>query len=142
MTIITASESETIAAGRELAGSLEPGQIVLLFGDLGAGKTAFVRGLAEGLGIDPGDVSSPTFTIIQEYRGARGTLLHVDLYRLDAREVDDLGLDELGEQAIVAIEWAERLPRQPNGVVQVQLSHHGGDKREITISRTEQSSGD
>jgi tRNA threonylcarbamoyladenosine biosynthesis protein TsaE len=142
MTVITHSESETMAAGRDLAAALEPGQTVLLFGDLGAGKTAFVRGLAEGLGIDPAEVSSPTFTIIQEYRGARGMLLHVDLYRLQPMEVDDLGLDELGAGAIVAIEWAERLPRRPKDVVSVRLSHKGGDQREITILRTDRSSRD
>ena len=69
--------------------------MILLSGDLGAGKTAFVRGLADGLGIDPAVVSSPTFTLIQEYRGGRLPLHHVDLYRLRPIEVDDLGLDEL-----------------------------------------------
>ena len=135
MTITSQSESQTIAAGRELAAHLHAGDAVLLFGDLGAGKTAFVRGLAEGLGIDPGEVSSPTFTIIQEYRGGRVPLLHVDLYRLEPKEVDDLGLDELGTDAVVAVEWAERLPRPPASVFSVRLSHAGTDVREITISR-------
>jgi tRNA threonylcarbamoyladenosine biosynthesis protein TsaE len=101
---------------------------VLLFGDLGAGKTAFVRGLAEGLGIDPVDVSSPTFTIIQEYRGGRVPLLHVDLYRLEPKEVADLGLEELGEHAIVAIEWAERLARLPEHPVSVRLTVAAGEE--------------
>ena len=79
MEIITHSEAETVAAGRELAAALQPGAVVLLSGDLGAGKTAFVRGLAAGLGIDPDEVSSPTFTLVQEYRGGRLTLYHVDL---------------------------------------------------------------
>ena len=87
---------------------------MLLYGDLGAGKTAFVRGLAEGLGIEPAEVSSPTFTIVQEYRGPRLTLQHVDLYRLSPAEVRDLALDDLlDETTIMAIEWAERLPREP-----------------------------
>jgi tRNA threonylcarbamoyladenosine biosynthesis protein TsaE len=109
--IITHSEAETQAAGRDLAAALERGTIVLLSGDLGAGKTAFVRGLAAGLGIDPDEVSSPTFTLIQEYRGGRLTLYHVDLYRLQTGEVDDLGLDELTEEGVTAIEWPDRLPR-------------------------------
>src|SRR4051812_27800800 len=95
-TLVTSSEAETAAVGRELAAGLSVGSVVLLFGDLGAGKTAFVRGLAEGLGIGADAVSSPTFTIMQEYRGGRLPLFHVDLYRLnDPREVDDLGLDEI-----------------------------------------------
>ena len=86
-TITTRSESETAAAGRALAPTLAPGSVVLLFGDLGAGKTAFVRGLAEALGVHRDEVSSPTFTLVQEYRGGRLTLFHADLYRLnDPRE--------------------------------------------------------
>ena len=89
---VTASEEETQAVARELSATLRAGDVVLLSGDLGAGKTTFVRGLAEGLGIDPREVSSPTFTLVQEYRGGRVTLVHVDLYRLnDPREIDDLG---------------------------------------------------
>ena len=98
---------------------------MLLYGDLGAGKTAFVRGLAEGLGIEPGEVSSPTFTIVQEYRGPRLTLQHVDLYRLSPAEVSDLALDDLLDEAtIMAIEWAERLPREPaQPAIRVTLAH-------------------
>src|SRR6185437_12133986 len=88
ITHITNSESETAAIGRALAGTFSAGDVVLLEGDLGAGKTAFVRGLAEGLGVAPDDVSSPTFTLMQEYRGGRVPLIHVDLYRLnDPREI-------------------------------------------------------
>src|SRR5215216_3598806 len=93
--ILTASDAETEAVGAQLGTGLGPGARVLLSGDLGAGKTAFVRGLAEGLGIDPDEVSSPTFTLVQEYRGGRLPLFHVDLYRLAPGEVDDLGLDAL-----------------------------------------------
>jgi tRNA threonylcarbamoyladenosine biosynthesis protein TsaE len=135
--VTTHSETETIAAGRELAADLHAGDVVLLRGDLGAGKTAFVRGLAEGLGIDPGDVSSPTFTIIQEYFGGRVPLLHVDLYRLEPKEVDDLGLEEIGEQAVVAIEWAERLPRAVPGAVTVTLRHAGDVTRVIELATPE-----
>ena len=82
--ILTASEEETVGAGEQLGASLRPGDVVLLTGQLGAGKTAFVRGLARGVGAVADDVSSPTFTLIQEYRGGRATLHHVDLYRLQA----------------------------------------------------------
>ncbi len=126
MTVTTHSEEETAAAGRELASRLGPGSVVLLYGELGSGKTAFVRGLASGLGVDPADVSSPTFTIVQHYTGGRVPLLHVDLYRLEPKEVDDLGLDELGEEAVVAVEWAERLPRVPAGAIRVTLE--GGEE--------------
>ena len=132
--ITTNSEAETAGVGRELAARLDAGSVVLLFGDLGAGKTAFVRGLAEGLGAAPDDVSSPTFTIMQEYRGGRVTLFHVDLYRLnDSREIEELGLDEITGGGVLAIEWAERLPSVPAGAVSVRLEHAGGDTRTITI---------
>ncbi len=146
----TGSETGTANVGARLAVSLEPGTVVLLTGDLGAGKTAFVRGMAEGLGIDPEEVSSPTFTLIQEYRpstfpgrpepvGGRGRrrLTHVDLYRLEGAEIDDLGLEELGAGgAIVAIEWAEKLVDQPAGAVRVEIADLGGDSREIRITRS------
>src|SRR5688500_6773706 len=107
-TFTTRSETETAAVGREIAGRLSAGAVVLLVGDLGAGKTAFIRGLAEGLGVKSEEVSSPTFTIMQEYRGGRLPLFHVDLYRLnDAREIDDLGLDEITAGGVLAIEWAD-----------------------------------
>ena len=110
--LTTHSEEETAAAGRELARTLASGSIVLLSGDLGAGKTAFVRGMAEGLGIDPAEVTSPTFALVQEYRGGRLPLYHVDLYRLKPTEVDDLGLDEMTlAGGVTAIEWPDRLPR-------------------------------
>jgi tRNA threonylcarbamoyladenosine biosynthesis protein TsaE len=134
--INTHSEAETSQVGRDLAPGLGAGSVVLLFGDLGAGKTAFVRGLAEGLGVSPDDVSSPTFTIMQEYRGGRVTLFHVDLYRLEEpREIEDLGLNEIAGEGILVIEWAERLPSEPRDAVRVRLEHAdaGGDARDITI---------
>ena len=135
MVIETTSEEETAAVGREFARTLEPGAVVLLSGDLGAGKTAFVRGMAEGLGGDPADVSSPTFTLIQEYRGGRLPLHHVDLYRLARKEVDDLGLDELTlGQGVTAIEWPDRLPRPLDGAILVRIDHGDGDQRFVRIS--------
>ena len=133
-TFTTHSEDETSALGRRLAPALSAGSVVLLTGDLGAGKTAFVRGLAEGLGADAADVSSPTFTLIQEYRGGRLPLLHVDLYRLnDAREIEDLGLDELGNGAALAIEWAEKLERAHRHATTVRIEHTGESDRTVTI---------
>jgi tRNA threonylcarbamoyladenosine biosynthesis protein TsaE len=130
----THSESETVAAGRDFARRLAAGAVVLLSGDLGSGKTAFVRGLAEGLGIDPADVSSPTFTLIQEYRGGRLPLFHVDLYRLKTIEVDDLGLDELTlGGGVTAIEWPDRLPRPFAEAINVQIAHVEESTRTISI---------
>ena len=135
MTAVTHSEAETSAVASDLARSLSAGAVVLLSGDLGAGKTAFVRGLAEGLGIDPELVSSPTFTLIQEYRGGRLPLHHVDLYRLHSIEVDDLGLDELTlEGGVTAIEWPDRLPRELPSAVHVRIEHGDGDTRTIKIN--------
>jgi len=134
LNVTTHSEAETSAVGSDLAGSLTAGSVVLLTGDLGAGKTAFVRGLAAGLGIDPDAVSSPTFTLIQEYRGGRLPLHHVDLYRLRSIEVDDLGLDELTlEGGVTAIEWPDRLPRAFASAVHVRIEHGDGDTRTIQI---------
>jgi tRNA threonylcarbamoyladenosine biosynthesis protein TsaE len=134
MQVTTTSEGETAAVGRGLAARLEAGSAVLLVGPLGAGKTAFVRGLAEGLGASPDEVSSPTFTLIQEYRGGRLPLLHVDLYRLDdPREIEELGLDELGETSVLAIEWGDKLRRPPTGAIVVDIEQGAGDARTIRI---------
>lgn len=132
--VISRSDADTEALGADLASRLGPGARVLLYGELGAGKTAFVRGLAVGLGIDPDEVSSPTFTLVQEYRGGRLPLIHVDLYRLAAGEVDDLGLDALAAGGVLAIEWAERMPRDDAGAIHVRLEHAGEDQRRIAIA--------
>jgi len=139
-TVTTRSEAETSALGRELAQTLSAGDVVLLFGDLGAGKTAFVKGLAEGLGVARDEVSSPTFTLVQEYRGGRLTLFHVDLYRLnDPREIDDLGLDEIADDGVLAIEWAEKLDDdarlKPSRSFDVRIDHGDGDTRTVTVQR-------
>ena len=133
-TYITHSEAETARVGFELAPFLPAASVLLLFGDLGAGKTAFVRGLAEALGVDRDQVSSPTFTLVQEYRGGRLVLFHADLYRLDdPREIDDLGLDEIAAAGVLAIEWAEKMPRPPGDAIRVSLEHTGETERTITI---------
>jgi tRNA threonylcarbamoyladenosine biosynthesis protein TsaE len=119
----------------QLARSFRGGEVVLLTGELGAGKTAFVRGLARGLGADPEEVASPTFVLLTAYPG-RLTLHHADLYRLrgdgDERE---LGLEELpGPGGVLAVEWAERLRDAPwRGALRVSLSHAGLDQRTIRI---------
>src|SRR5215475_934311 len=134
MTVTSHSQDETADVGRQLASRLAPGSVLLLIGDLGAGKTAFVRGLAEGLGVRPEEVSSPTFTLMQEYRGGRLPLIHVDLYRLNgAREIDELGLEELGLNSVLAIEWAEKLPRPVADAIEVRIDHGDGDQRIIRI---------
>ena len=131
--VVTNSELETFAVAEKLARTLEPGAFVLLHGDLGAGKTVFVRGLAAGLGVDPESVTSPTFVLSQQYRG-QIPLVHADLYRLDGgAAVDDLGLEDLCSGAVVAVEWAERMPRIPTGSVSVRIEDAGGDTRRITI---------
>ena len=108
---------------------------MLLFGELGAGKTAFVRGLLVGAGGDADDVSSPTFTLIQQYAG-RLPVTHVDLYRLSTLEADDLGLDDIvAGGGIVAIEWADRLARPMTGAVRVHIEDDGADTRSIRILR-------
>jgi tRNA threonylcarbamoyladenosine biosynthesis protein TsaE len=133
--VTSGSEADTAAVARDVAARLSANSVILLTGDLGAGKTAFVRGLAEGLGIDPLEVSSPTFTLIQEYRGGRFTLYHIDLYRLTPREVEDLGLDDLTwEGGVVAVEWPDRWLRPPGDAIAVTIRSTGEASREIAIS--------
>jgi tRNA threonylcarbamoyladenosine biosynthesis protein TsaE len=132
---VSRSEDETAAVASELAGGFQGGEVVLLTGELGAGKTAFVRGLARGLGADPAEVASPTFVLLTAYPG-RLTLHHADLYRLrgdgDERE---LGLEELpGAEGVLAIEWAERLRDAPwRSALRVSLLHACDDRRTIRI---------
>jgi tRNA threonylcarbamoyladenosine biosynthesis protein TsaE len=132
---VTRSEPETRAVARDLVAGLAPGATILLVGDLGTGKTAFVRGLAEGLGIDPYDVTSPTFTLVHEYRGGNLPLVHADLYRLDSARLEDIGFDsELAEQGVLAIEWADRLIAPPANATAIRILDHGGNARVITIT--------
>jgi tRNA threonylcarbamoyladenosine biosynthesis protein TsaE len=139
-TVETSGEAETAAAGQQLAQALRPGDVVLLSGELGAGKTAFVRGVARALGVPDEDVTSPTFTLVQEYRAAGAVLFHVDLYRLSPPEVEDLGLDEMMNEGILAIEWPDRWVDPPPLVYDVQIEHRGGDRRLVRIM-TPQTSG-
>ena len=132
----TASEEETVALGERLAHEFPPKQVVLLIGQLGAGKTTLAKGIVKGLGAaDPDEVSSPTFTLIHEY-GAERRVYHIDLYRLDQpREVATLGLDDVFErQAIVLIEWGERFPQfLPQERTEVRIRTIAGDQREIEV---------
>jgi tRNA threonylcarbamoyladenosine biosynthesis protein TsaE len=134
-TLVTRSEDETRAEGQALARDLQAGDVVLLTGDLGMGKTVFARGIAQGLGVLEDEVRSPSFTLVNLYHG-RVTLYHIDLYRIDRPEdLDELGLEEiLGVDGITVVEWAERLgPYRAERVVAVRIADRGGDVREITI---------
>ena len=134
--VYSLSEGETLELGKRLARGLRPGDLVLLIGDLGLGKTVFARGIADGLGTDPAEVSSPTFTLVQEYGGGRVPLFHADLYRLaQAAEAEELGLDELLDAgAVVVVEWGERLPeRLRRGALTVRFVDVGEDVRRIEI---------
>ena len=136
-TITTRSEQDTILEAATLARDLAAGAILLLSGELGAGKTAFVRGLAQGLGVDPDEVTSPTFTLVHEYRGGRLPLIHVDLYRLERASIDEIGLDDdLAARGAMAIEWPERLTREPAGAIRVRIDDMGADTRVIEIHST------
>jgi tRNA threonylcarbamoyladenosine biosynthesis protein TsaE len=131
----TRSEEETVALGRELALGLPARAVVLLIGNLGAGKTTLARGIVEGLGAAaPEEVSSPTFTLIHEYGGGR--VLHVDLYRIDEeRELRTLGLPDLMErEAVMLVEWGERFPHLwPPERIEIRLRALDGEEREIVV---------
>lgn len=134
--VITASEEETEEAATRLAQTLAAGDVLLLSGNLGAGKTAFVRGLAAGLGLDPAEVSSPTFTLVHEYRGGRLPLYHVDLYRLERAATADLGLEELGAaDGVLAVEWPDRLSHDMPGATSVTIDIVSDTARRITTRR-------
>ncbi len=107
MITITKSPEETTELAKEIAKKITSGTVVLLEGELGAGKTQFVKGLAEGLGIDE-VVTSPTFVIVNEYKGKDLTLYHIDLYRLDGFPSEDIDIDEMLEDGVVAVEWWEK----------------------------------
>jgi tRNA threonylcarbamoyladenosine biosynthesis protein TsaE len=136
--ITTHSAEETIAFGRTLTELLSPPKLVLLRGDLGAGKTTLVKGIAAAFdAASEEDVTSPTFTLIHEYRGPRANLFHVDLYRIDTpRELDTLALDDLrGDNSILLIEWGEKFPRLVRERdVEIALEREGENGRRIRVS--------
>jgi tRNA threonylcarbamoyladenosine biosynthesis protein TsaE len=133
---------ETFSLGERVGKRLEGGEIILLDGALGAGKTVFAKGLAHGLGLDATDVTSPSFTLVNRHDAGRLTLYHLDLYRLDegATAAHAVDLDELlaDERAVVVIEWAERMKgyRLPSPVWKVSIKGDGEEPRTITIRRT------
>jgi tRNA threonylcarbamoyladenosine biosynthesis protein TsaE len=129
---LTTSAAETEAIGENLGERLRTGDVVLLAGELGAGKTTFVRGVARGAG-SVAPVASPTFQLVRVYPG-RLQLAHVDLYRVEqVTELGDLGLDELADQGAVVIEWGDRF--QLAGSALIEIEHLGGDRRLIRTKR-------
>lgn len=134
MTIILADEAATQAFGAALAEMLQPGDVVALFGALGAGKTTLARGLLRGLG-HAGDVASPTFPIVQTYDppATRLPVWHVDLYRIeDSAELEEIGLDDAQADAVLLIEWPERLPRLWPETLRLTLDIQGDGARALT----------
>lgn len=133
----TASPAETVALGRHLASHLQPGDVLALYGDLGAGKTHLVKGLCDGLGIAPETVSSPTFTIVNEYAGAL-PVFHFDAYRIERpEEFFELGYEDyfFGD-GVTVVEWPERVEALiPEHALRLRLSHVGGDRRRVEAAR-------
>ncbi len=137
--ILTHSAEETIAFGRTLAEMLRPPKVVLLRGDLGAGKTTLVKGIAEAFNAaEEEDVTSPTFTLVHEYRGPCATLYHIDLYRIDTeRELETLGLDDMmGGNSVMLIEWGEKFPRfVRERDIEISLERSGENNRSIMVDK-------
>jgi len=137
MMTVTHSAEETIAFGRELATGLKPPKIVLLRGDLGAGKTTMVKGIAQGFhAAEQEDVTSPTFTLIHEYRGPEVAVYHIDLYRIDTeKELATLAIDDLiDDRSVVLIEWGEKFERfRRERDVEVTITRRGENEREIRV---------
>ncbi len=137
---VSSTADETLAVGRRIAARLRPPQLVLLIGDLGAGKTTLTKGIVEGLGAAAAaDVSSPTFALMHEH-GSSPKVYHLDLYRLDRiPELETLGLDELWDRqdAIVLVEWGEKFGDQlPPERIEIRLTQLDDDRREITLGST------
>lgn len=134
-----ADAAATAAVGEALGRLVSGGDVIALIGELGAGKTTFARGLAGGAGVAVEDVASPTFALVNEYRG-RVIVSHADLYRLEReRELDDIGWDELSARgdAVVLVEWADRFAhRMPRDHLRVLLAHDDGDTRTLAAEAT------
>ena len=136
MLTVTNSAAETRALGEKLASRLKPGDVVVLEGELGAGKSELARGIAKGLGVTE-TVTSPSFTILNVYESGRCPLYHFDWYRLESEEeLYELGMDEyLGGDGIAVVEWAERCPDAvPENVLRIRLEVTGGESRRITVN--------
>lgn len=134
LVIESGSAEETFYVAEFLAEHLTNGAVFLLSGDLGAGKTVFAKGIAAGLGIDPEDITSPTFTLVNVYQG-RLPLYHLDLYRLESVDAEALGLDEIleGEKNVVVIEWAERLAHSIEPAWEISLEYVSEERRKISV---------
>jgi tRNA threonylcarbamoyladenosine biosynthesis protein TsaE len=137
-TIISNSPEQTVEEGRRLARELRAGDVVALCGDLGAGKTHFTKGLVDGLGADPTQVSSPTFTLAQEYPGGRLPVVHLDLYRLEReRDLTQVGWwDYLEQDGVMIVEWADKFSLAlPKGTIFVRFEIGSGEQRRLRIER-------
>src|SRR3954454_4549684 len=134
---VTHSAEETIAVGRRIVPSLAPPKIVVLTGDLGAGKTTIIKGIAEGVKAESQDnVTSPTFTLVHEYRGPNATLYHIDLYRVDsARQLETLGIDDLrDERSLILLEWGEKFERFRNEAdAEIRIERLGENDRKVSF---------
>ena len=133
----TRAADETFELGRRVGEQLNDRAVILLKGDLGAGKTVFAKGVAAGLGIEAADVTSPSFTLINVHDG-RLRLYHIDLYRLESSSRVDLGLEEIleDERGVVMIEWAERLKFAPDSSVEVEISYLSDSERKISVAKS------
>jgi tRNA threonylcarbamoyladenosine biosynthesis protein TsaE len=138
---ITRSPEQTFEFGLRLGRQLTGPAVFLLHGELGSGKTLWTKGLAAGLGIDPVDVTSPSFTLINEYGDGRLRLYHVDLYRLETGSLPELGLEEIlaEDGAVVVVEWAERLASRPGNAFDIEFNWLSTNERSITFSSAENS---
>jgi tRNA threonylcarbamoyladenosine biosynthesis protein TsaE len=134
---VTNSAEETIALGRKLVECLQPPKLVVLTGDLGAGKTTIIKGIAEGLKAESQEnVTSPTFTLVHEYRGPAATVYHIDLYRVDSeRQLETLGIDDLrDERSLILLEWGEKFERfRTEANAEIRIERLGENDRKVTL---------